>query len=620
MTTAHRDLSSPELWERSLERSRYRRSLLPGARRRQNRRKGIAAAMSAATVAGPASPVAFASLSGKPQADLGAETASKRAIEVREGGLPLQLGSQGPLVAQVQNALDIPADGIFGVQTYVAVRGYQARAGLHVDGIVGPATWGALFPPTSAARGGDAPPEVKQRLERELRAAGARLDERAAEPVDELFGPDERAGSGAEGSSRKPASGGDQAAEGSTGSGEPSAGGDGKASADDRQAPAEERQTPAEEPKAPAGGERQSSQPVNTSCGSSTVRPPLNGTVTSGFGPRWGRMHEGLDIAAPAGTAIHAAACGTVTIAGVQDGYGNIVCITHSSRFATCYAHMSRFAVSQGARVRAGQVIGYVGCTGNCTGPHVHFETRVNGQAQDPSPYLNGSRAASASAASRATARSGAAGGRTAAVMTTGGGATAPGTGTAGQAKWSGSGSGVGASEAVAGSGGAVAATPVTPVQPAAAPVAPAPVTPAAPVEPAPVPVTPAAPVEPAPVPVTPAAPVEPAPVPVEPVAAPVEPAPVPVEPAPVPAEPVAAPLEPAPVPAEPVAAPAEPAPVPVEPVAAPAEPAPAPAPAEPVAAPAEPVAAPAEAAPAEAAAAPAEPAPAPTADVAPSQ
>jgi murein DD-endopeptidase MepM/ murein hydrolase activator NlpD len=566
MTTAHRDLSSPDLWERSLERSRYRRSLLPGARRRQNRRKGIAAAMSAATVAGPASPVAFASLSGKPQADLGAETASKRAIEVREGGLPLRLGSQGPLVAQVQKALDIPADGIFGVQTYVAVRAYQARAGLQVDGIVGPSTWGAMFPPTSASRGGDAPPEVKQRLERELRAAGARLDERAAEPVDKLFGPDERAGSAADRSSQRSSSAGDPAAEGSTGSGEPSAGGDGQAPAENRQAPAEEPQTPAEEPKAPTGGERQSSQPVNTSCGSSTIRPPLKGTVTSGFGPRWGRMHEGLDIAAPTGTAIHAAACGTVTIAGVQDGYGNIVCITHSSRFATCYAHMSRFAVSQGARVRAGQVIGYVGCTGNCTGPHVHFETRVNGQAQDPSPYLNGSRAASASAASRATARSGAAGGRTAAVMTTGGGATAPGTGTAGQAKWTGSGSGVGASEAVAGSGGAVAAAPATPVQPAATPVAPAPATPAAPVEPAPVPV------------------------------------------------------EPAPVPAEPVAAPVEPAPVPAEPVVAPAEAAPAPAPAEPVAAPAEPVAAPAEAAPAEAPAAPAEPAAAPTADVPPSQ
>jgi murein DD-endopeptidase MepM/ murein hydrolase activator NlpD len=590
MTTAHRDLSSPDLWERSLERSRYRRSLLPGARRRQNRRKGIAAAMSAATVAGPASPMAFASLSGKPQADLGAETASKRAIEVREGGLPLQLGSQGPLVAQAQKALAIPADGIFGVQTYVAVRRYQARAGLQVDGIVGPATWGALFPPTSAARGGDAPPEVKQRLERELRAAGARLDQRAAEPVDRLFGPDERAGSAGERGTDSPTV--DPAPEGSTGAGEPSP-------SDDGHAPAEDRQAPAEEPQVPAGGERRSSQPVNTSCGSSTIRPPLKGTVTSGFGPRWGRMHEGLDIAAPTGTAIHAAACGTVTIAGVQDGYGNIVCITHSSRFATCYAHMSRFAVSQGARVRAGQVIGYVGCTGNCTGPHVHFETRVNGQAQDPSPYVNGSRAASASAASRATARSGAAGGRTAAVMTAGGGATAPGTGTAGQARWSGSGSAVGASESVAGSGGAeVAAAPVAPVQPAATPVepAPVPVTPAAPVEPAPVPVTPAAPVEPAPVPVTPAAPVEP-------VAAPAEPAPVPVTPA--------APVEPAPVPAEPVAAPAEP-------VAAPAEPAPVPA--EPVAAPVEPVAAPTEAAPAEAPAAPAEPVAAPTAEVPPSQ
>ena len=85
---------------------------------------------------------------------------------------------------------------------------------------------------------------------------------------------------------------------------------------------------------------------MGTSCGSSTVASPVNGTVTSGFGPRWGRNHDGVDMAAPAGTAIRAAACGTVTIAGTQSGYGNIICITHNSRFSTCYAHMSRFATS----------------------------------------------------------------------------------------------------------------------------------------------------------------------------------------------------------------------------------------------------------------------------------
>ena len=164
---------------------------------------------------------------------------------------------------------------------------------------------------------------------------------------------------------------------------------------------------------------------MGTSCGSSTVASPVNGTVTSGFGPRWGRNHDGLDIAAPAGTAIRAAACGSVTIAGTQSGYGNIVCITHNSSFSTCYAHMSRFAVSQGARVRQGQVIGYVGCTGSCTGPHVHFETRVNGQAQDPRGYLDG--AVPGGSAAAAAAATGAAGGPGGATTTAQGGATASG-------------------------------------------------------------------------------------------------------------------------------------------------------------------------------------------------
>ena len=97
-----------------------------------------------------------------------------------------------------------------------------------------------------------------------------------------------------------------------------------------------------------------------------------------------------MDIAAPTGTPVHAAACGTVSLAGQQSGYGNMVCVTHTSQFSTCYAHLSRFGVSNGAQVQQGQVIGYVGCTGSCTGPHLHFETRVNGQAQNPSTYLSG--------------------------------------------------------------------------------------------------------------------------------------------------------------------------------------------------------------------------------------
>jgi murein DD-endopeptidase MepM/ murein hydrolase activator NlpD len=589
MTTAHRDLSSPDLWERSLERSRYRRALLPDGRRRQNRRKGLSTAMAAATMAGPASPMAFAQVSGKIQADVPAETSSKRAIEVREGGLPLRLGSSGALVAQVQKALGIPADGIFGLQTDGAVRRYQARAGLQVDGIVGPATWGALFPQATAAGAADVPPAVKERLERELRRAGARLDAQQSRSVDDLFGSGAQRDSTAE-RTRAPE---DADPGGSEGDPQPAEETPAEAQPGD---PPEGGQTQTPTPETAPDEGREPPAPVDTSCGSSTLTTPVKGTVTSPFGPRWGRNHDGVDVAAPAGTAIRAAACGSVTVAGVQSGYGNIVCITHSSTFATCYAHMSRFAVSEGARVRAGQVIGYVGCTGSCTGPHLHFETRVNGEAQDPSPYLNGSRPARASAASRATASSGAAGGPNGATMTAGGGATASGAGAASQASWDGSAGAVAASESVAtsASGGQIAAGPTTPTSvPVDVATTAQPVAPTEPV---------AAPVDPVPAPT----PVEPVAAPVEPVAAPVEPVPAPVEPAPVPADPVAAPVEPAPAPVEAAPVPVEPAPAPVEPAAAPVEPAPVPA--EPVAAPVEPAAAPA---PVEPAATPVSPPPA---------
>ena len=94
-----------------------------------------------------------------------------------------------------------------------------------------------------------------------------------------------------------------------------------------------------------------------------------------------------------------------MSVAGQQSGYGNIVCVTHTSRFSTCYAHLSRFATSQGAQVRQGEVIGYVGCTGNCTGPHLHFETRVDGQAQNPSSYLGGTTIPGRSTAAAATTK-----------------------------------------------------------------------------------------------------------------------------------------------------------------------------------------------------------------------
>jgi murein DD-endopeptidase MepM/ murein hydrolase activator NlpD len=115
---------------------------------------------------------------------------------------------------------------------------------------------------------------------------------------------------------------------------------------------------------------------------------PVNGPVVSGFGMRWGQMHEGIDIAVPTGTQIRAAATGTVSIAGVEGGYGNYTCVDHGGGLSTCYAHQERILVSVGQEVSQAQVIGVSDCTGHCLGPHVHFEVRVNGQAVDPLGYL----------------------------------------------------------------------------------------------------------------------------------------------------------------------------------------------------------------------------------------
>jgi murein DD-endopeptidase MepM/ murein hydrolase activator NlpD len=115
---------------------------------------------------------------------------------------------------------------------------------------------------------------------------------------------------------------------------------------------------------------------------------PVAGPITSPFGWRWGRMHQGIDIGAPTGTPIHAAAAGTVIYCGWEEGYGNFVVLDHGGNLATAYGHQSAIAVTCGQQVEQGQVIGYVGCTGHCTGPHLHFEVRVDGNPVDPMGYL----------------------------------------------------------------------------------------------------------------------------------------------------------------------------------------------------------------------------------------
>ena len=115
---------------------------------------------------------------------------------------------------------------------------------------------------------------------------------------------------------------------------------------------------------------------------------PVHGVLTSPFGWRWGRMHEGIDLAVPSGTPVVAAAAGTVIVAGWLGGYGNLVVVDHGNGISTAYGHNTSVAVGVGQSVAQGQLVAYSGNTGHSTGPHVHFEVRINGSPVDPLGYL----------------------------------------------------------------------------------------------------------------------------------------------------------------------------------------------------------------------------------------
>jgi murein DD-endopeptidase MepM/ murein hydrolase activator NlpD len=127
------------------------------------------------------------------------------------------------------------------------------------------------------------------------------------------------------------------------------------------------------------------------------VRKPVTGEIdmSSLFGVRSDpffhrpAMHTGIDLRGEAGEPVHATASGRVTIAGHDGGYGNLVEINHGSGLATRYGHLSKIDVKIGQRVRIGQIIGEIGSTGRSTGPHLHYETRVNGQPVDPQKFLH---------------------------------------------------------------------------------------------------------------------------------------------------------------------------------------------------------------------------------------
>ncbi|MBE6037383.1 MAG: LysM peptidoglycan-binding domain-containing protein [Clostridiales bacterium] len=129
-------------------------------------------------------------------------------------------------------------------------------------------------------------------------------------------------------------------------------------------------------------------KPVPARIGTGTYIYPTRGTITSRFGTRWGRMHYGVDIANNTGTAIVASDGGKVTSAGWENSYGYVIRINHGANVTTVYAHCSKLLVSVGEKVYQGQKIAEMGSTGNSTGPHLHFEVRINGVAKNPLNYL----------------------------------------------------------------------------------------------------------------------------------------------------------------------------------------------------------------------------------------
>jgi lipoprotein NlpD len=148
------------------------------------------------------------------------------------------------------------------------------------------------------------------------------------------------------------------------------------------------RSVAAVRPALPAEERRRRAQNDALAQGNLRFAWPLRGELTSGFGTRGGRPHEGIDLAARRGTLIRAAESGRVIYSGRLGAYGNTVVVRHAGRYATVYAHNRRNRVRKGAFVQRGALLAELGATGNATGPHLHFEIRRDQRAEDPLLYL----------------------------------------------------------------------------------------------------------------------------------------------------------------------------------------------------------------------------------------
>jgi murein DD-endopeptidase MepM/ murein hydrolase activator NlpD len=367
-----RDLATLEIWEQSLARSRQRRRLHEASRSHRQRRRGTSMAVSAAMLASPMVPLAGAkgSTSARSGAVAPLDLSSLQAATDGAAAL-LREGDTGAAVAAVQRRLAIAADGIFGPVTERSVLTFQRDRGIGATGVVDARTWSALFDGGVVFVDG---PAASARADAPARTVRVVLGDEEQEPTRVTDRPD--AGEAAPEVESEGAGGGD--------------------------APAA---VPVEEPEPEPEGSSPSSTVTASGCTTGTAATPVKGTVTGRFGEdRGDHAHSGLDIAAPTGTPVHAAQCGTVVQSGARgDGYGIMVCVRHAGAVTTCYAHLSRAKATVNAKVGAGETIGYVGCTGSCTGPHVHVEVRRNGHAEDPTPYLSGQRTVSGSSAAKAT-------------------------------------------------------------------------------------------------------------------------------------------------------------------------------------------------------------------------